>query len=110
MSDNSMKYAVYHLDDQSMSISDIAKELGVTSKRIQTILKNRIKLEKQEETKQVKPKDLIINETSGKRTKNVSIMTQAASMMSDQLKENLTAPAKSDRMDGTSIFRPLDNK
>ena len=112
MSENNIKYAVYYLNDQNTSVDDIAKELSITAKRVKNILAKKEKpvSEKPETTKTIKPKDLIINETSGKKTKNVAIMTQSASMIADEIKKNLTATTRSDRMDGTTIFRPLDNQ
>jgi regulator of extracellular matrix RemA (YlzA/DUF370 family) len=112
MSENNIKYAVYYLNDQNTSVDDIAKELSITAKRVKSILAKKEKpvSEKPETTKTIKPKDLIINETSGKKTKNVAIMTQSASMIADEMKKNLTATTRSDRMDETTIFRPLDNQ
>jgi orotate phosphoribosyltransferase-like protein len=106
MSDNTIQYAIYHLSDNGKTPQEIAKELKTTTKKVNSILSNR----PTPEPKTIKPKDLFINETSVKKTKNVSIMTPAASMMTDQLKNNLTNSPKDARMDSTTIFRPLDNQ
>jgi hypothetical protein len=103
---NSTKYAVYHLVDNNKTVEDIAKELKITTKKVQSIITNR----PQTEPKPIKGKDLFITETSAKKTKNVAIMTQAASSMADQLKNSLTNSAKDTKMDSTTIFRPLDNQ
>lgn len=111
MSDNATKYAVYHLKDQNLNNTSIAKELGITAKKVKSILDKRIdQPEPKKTTTTIKNKDLIITETSGKKTKNVAIMTQAASMMADEMKKGLTSTTRSDRMEGTTIFRPLDNQ
>ena len=104
--DNSLKYAIYHLADSGKSIEEISKELKITNKKINSVLKSR----PAPEAKPIRPKDLFINETAAKKTRNVSIMTQAASMMADQVKNTLTNTAKDAKMDSTTIFRPLDNQ
>jgi predicted transcriptional regulator len=106
MSDNSIKYAIYHLVDAGKTVSEISKELKITTKKVKTIVDSRPSAPE----KTVKPKDLFITETSAKRTKNVAIMTQAASMMADQLKDTLTSDTRSSKMSSSTIFRPLDNQ
>lgn len=111
MSDTNLKYAIYYLNDQNNTTEEISKELGVTTRKIKSILDKRNNTKKNKEViSEIKHKDLIITETSGKKTKNVAIMTQSASMMADEIKKSLTATTRSDRMDGTTIFRPLDNQ
>lgn len=106
MSDNSIKYAVYYLADSGKTTEEITSELKTTKKKVESILLTR----PAQKTKEIGAKDLMITQTSQKKTKNVAIMTEAASMMIDSKKNSLTSQTKHDRMSETTIYRPLDNQ
>lgn len=109
MSDNSIKYAVYYLADSGKTTEEITSELKTTKKKVESILSTRSTRPAQK-TKELGAKDLMITQTSQKKTKNVAIMTEAASMMIDSKKNVLTSQTKHDRMSETTIYRPLDNQ
>jgi len=103
-------YAIQWLNSQGQSIDQIAKELDITAKQVSSIL------EKQANTGQEagvpvatskvgKYPNLMINQTSGKGTKSVSIMTKEASEVHDAARSKLVSNRQ---MKG--IFRPNDNK
>ena len=104
MSDNSIKYDIYYLSDSGKTIEEITTELKITKKKVETLLSTR----PSEPVKQITPKDLMITETSQKKTKNVAIMTEAASMMIDGQKKSLTSKTNNDRMGESNIFRPFN--
>lgn len=104
MNDNHIKYAVYYLVDSGKNVAEIVSELKTTKKKVETLLLNR----PPEPVKKITPKDLMITTTSQKKTQNVAIMTEAASMMIDGQKNSLTSGVKEDRMGENNIFRPFD--
>ena len=69
------------------SIAEIAKELGRTEKSVETyaktIEKPKPKKKKQEPAKPLIAKDLMVNVTAMKKSKGVSMMTEAASQRGD---------------------------
>lgn len=108
MIDNNNTYAVYYLTDSGMDPSKIAKELKLKVKDIKDILKNR-ELKNQSnniktKSSKVNSKNLMINETSGKGTKSVAIMTKAASEVNDEFKKNIDSTQS--RTAKNAIFRP----
>lgn len=99
-------YSIRWLNSQNKNIDFIVNDLKLTKKQvIDTIEKfsspnssNNI------QTKTSKTsRDLMISETSNKKSKNVSIMTKEASMQNDMASKNLSAP-KNDT--SKYIFRP----
>lgn len=100
------KYAILWLQSQNLTIEDIQKELKLDSKQIISVIKNTIIKSTTEHTVQenkITSKDLMIrNSQSG--TRNVAIMTKAASEMNDENKKlnysnNRVKPS-------THIYRP----
>lgn len=107
---NAHTYAIQWLNSQGQSIDDIAKELGITTKQVSSILEKQANTGKEAEvpvatSKVGKYPNLMINQTSGKRTKSVAIMTKEASEVHDAARSKLTSKKQ---MKG--IFRPNDNK
>ena len=78
-------YAIRWLHSQNKTADFIADDLGLTSKQVSNAIEkfgtstanNTIK------TAKISSKDLMINETSMKKTKNISVMTKEASMYND---------------------------
>lgn len=111
MSDLTTEYAVYYLTDTGLEVKQISKKLGISVKIIKEILQNR-KQEKNPNIKttsaKVTSQDLMIRETSVKGTKNVAIMTKAASEVNDEFKKTLNNTIS--RTAKNSIYRPNNKK
>lgn len=99
-------YSIRWLHSQNKSSQHIAEELGLTEKQVANAIEKfgttndaNIKTA----TSKIS-KNLMISETSNKKSKNVSIMTKEASMQNDAL----TAKHKSQNNPNSSkyIFRP----
>lgn len=84
----------------NMDPVDIAKELKISQSEIDKLLKEI----PSDDNKKTRVKNMMINETSGKKSKNVSIMTQAASMQNDELTKKMNAPNKT----ANFIYKPKD--
>lgn len=103
MSKNSkaIEYAVLHLSNtKQLSNDEIAKELGVAISRVNDILSTSPPKPK----KASRVKDMMINTTSVKKNKSVSIMTEGASMANDEFKKKLAQTQSRTAKD--AIFRP----
>ena len=101
MSNRTQEYAVRYLrDTMKMDSVTIAKELKLKQTDVEKILQQFPNDEPK--TKKLSSKDLMINETSAKKTKNVSIMTQAASQLNDEMTKNISNQAKQQ----PGIYRP----
>lgn len=100
------EYAIkYLLESQKMDPKDIAKELGI---KITTVNKFLPKEEtKTAPAKTDKTKDLMIRQTSAKKNNTVSIMTEAASQLSDEFMKTVNSE-QAKRTQGY-IFRPKAN-
>jgi len=113
MSNNQQTYAVYYLADAGNTAAKIAKELNLTAKEVKTILSSREENKPNNQIKTtsapVNSKNLMITETSVKGTKNVAIMTKAASEVNDALKKNINTETGS-RTTRNAIYRPNSNK
>lgn len=113
-SENQKKYSVYYLSDSGSTPAQIAKELGMTSKEVKSILSNRL-IDKNNKdpikttSSPVNSKNLMITETSVKGTKNVAIMTKEASEVNDSFKKNMQKNIQS-RIVKNAIFKPNNNK
>ena len=103
-------YSILWLNHINKNIPTISKTLKISEKDIIITLEKNKNLENKTNIKEgsapVKGKDnkiksLMINETMGKKTKNVSIMTQAASSAYDQAKKK-----QNFRSNNKNIFRP----
>lgn len=104
---NEIKYAVYYLSDNGYSVAKIAKELNIKNKDIKDILSSRDTKNTNIKTTSspVNSKDLMINETSVKGTKSVSIMTKAASEVNDAFRNTINNDIRS-RTSKNAIYRP----
>jgi len=104
--DETIKYAVYFLHEANHSIENISSLLRITKKRIQNILKHK------EEKKDKTPakNSMMINETAGKKSKNVMIMTKDASMSHEQKTKQLTRETRQDTLSKNSIHKPLKDQ
>lgn len=96
------EYAILWLNEQNKKPGEIAEELDIGVDKVESVL--RVNKEPQKASKS-KSKDLMINKTSSKGNKSVSIMTGEASALNDELrKKNVTT--KKDTQ--SFIFRPND--
>ncbi len=109
-------YAIRWLNHEGKSPESISTELDVTIKQVLSTLEKYSSSiddnkESQLDTKKEPvsaSKNLMINQTSAKQTKNVMIMTKEASMMNDELKKRYV-PGPS-RTTQDAIFRPNPEK
>jgi transposase len=93
------EYAIKYLLSQKKSPEEIAKELKVSI----SIVKSYQTEEKTKPAKTDKTKELMIRQTSSKKSNSVSIMTEAASQVSDEFIKNIGPSTKNTN---TYIFRP----
>jgi hypothetical protein len=102
------EYSIYYLSDSGESTSNIAKTLGLKAKEIKDILLNRNKENKTIKTTSAptNSKALMITETSVKGTKNVAIMTKAASEVNDAFRQKLDKNNVISRTSRNAIYRP----
>jgi len=106
-------YAISWLNSQNKSPIEIADELKITEKQVLTVLEkvststsdNNLKTAKSPASKS---KSLMITETAGKKSNNVAIMTGAASMLNDSLKDNM--PNIPRTRNDSFIFKPKNGK
>lgn len=99
MSTKTKEYAIKYLLSQKIPVEDIAKELKVSIKTVQSYVTS----EKTQPSKTDKTKDLMIRQTSAKKSNSVSIMTEAASQVSDNFVKNIESPTKNT---SSYIFKP----
>lgn len=97
-------YAIHHLHNQKMEPQQIGKELKISiddvNKAIQSFSVDTQK--KVSSVKDDKTKDLMIRQTSVKKTNSVSVMTEPASQVSDEFVKNFSPPSRIEK----HIFRP----
>jgi len=99
-----IEYAVIHLSHtKQLSNEEIAKELDIKISRVNEIL---TLSPPQKKKPSALGKDSMINTTSVKKNKSVSIMTEGASMAHDEFRKKLNT--KPSRTSKNSIFRPND--
>lgn len=101
-------YSVYYLADSGYTESKISKELDIKVKEVKDILAERNKIPKNKiktTSAPVNSKNLMITETSVKGTKNVAIMTKAASELNDAYKKSLNETIS--RTSRNAIYRPF---
>jgi len=102
------EYAILWLHAQNKKMGDIAEELNIPIDKVDAAIRAN---KSPEESKQAKKstksrsKDLMINKTSSKNTKNVSIMTGEASALNDELRKKYAGKSKHSQ---DCIFRPND--
>jgi hypothetical protein len=98
------EYAIkYLLETKKMEPKDVATELGI---RVSTVNKF-INTPTTTPAKTDKTKDLMIRQTSSKKSNTVSIMTQSASQLADEFIR--TADYNNDKRTEGYIFRPKNN-
>ena len=109
-------YAIRWLNYEGKSPESISTELDITIKQVLSTLekyaasvddKKESKLDTKKEPVSTS-KNLMINQTSSKQTKNVMIMTKEASAMNDELKKRYVSGPSRNSQD--AIFRPNTNK
>ena len=107
------KYVIEGMLKDDYSVSDIAKELGRTEKAVQTYAgttqraaKKKKRAKKQQPPKPAKAKDLMVNITAAKKSKGVSIMTEAASQRGD-LKDSANTVSRTAK---NAIYKISDNE
>ena len=110
-------YAILWLSSQGMAIEAIAKELSVKENQISNFIKKNLENKKNDDDKQaiktasspvskISSKNLMINQTASKNSRNVSIMTKEASSLNDSLKDSMIS--KTSR-NNSAIFRPSEH-
>lgn len=98
------EYAIrYLLENQKMDPKQVAAELGVNINTVKKFLPET----KTSPAKTDKTKDLMIRQTSAKKSNSVSIMTEAASQLSDEFIR--TADYNNNKRTEGYIFRPKNN-
>jgi len=110
--DNKDIYAVYHLMDAGKDAKAISKELGIGIKLVKDIISGRPEPQNQAiKTTSAKTtsKDMMIRETSAKRTKSVAIMTKEASQINDSFRQSLDSHIAA-RTSKNAIYRPNGKK
>lgn len=96
------EYAVKYMHDtMKASTKEIALELGIAEAVVDGILNQQPEAKPK---KQSKSQNLMIRHTSNKKMNSVSIMTEAASQLNDELKKN--SNNRGSRSAKNSIFRP----
>lgn len=108
----SQEYAVLYLMTQGKTEQDIVHELKISQESLKAFVEKNNKAQKKSESKiktttspaKLTSKDLMINTTSVKGTKSVSIMTKEASQVNDDFRKNI-GPVES-RITKNAIHRP----
>jgi hypothetical protein len=102
------EYAVLYLLAQNKTNADIIAELKISEDMLTKFIEKNTKTSPSKDLKvkssRVKSKDLMINTTSVKGNKSVSIMTKEASQVNDDFKKQL-GPTQS-RITKNAIYRP----
>lgn len=102
--DKSTEYAIKYLSEiHKNDVKTISLELGISEAIVEGVLNQQ---SEPEPRKISKSQNLMIRHTSNKKTNNVTVMTEAASQLNDELKKNM--PSSSSRTAKNSIFRPND--
>lgn len=101
-------YAIKWLAHTGLDVSEISKELKVSEQQILRILEkeqplnNNNKIKDGSSPAKSNKSNLMINQTAVKKTKSVSVMTEAASQQNDAVNKNLKPYNKNEK----NIFRP----
>lgn len=93
------EYAIRYLLSEKKSPEEIAKELKISVETVRSYIPE----QKTKPAKTDKTKDLMIRQTSAKKSNSVSIMTEAASQVSDEFVKNIDSATKNT---SSYIFRP----
>lgn len=101
------KYAILWLSHTGLHSAEISQELKISEENITKVLEKATPMSNDNKistgSEPVKSNNLMINETAGKKTKSVSIMTGAASQENDRILKEMKP--SSSRHTG-AIFRP----
>lgn len=102
----SNKYAIQWLNSQNLSIEEISEELKITINQVSKELNtsNAQQSEPDSITNNSRSKQLMINQTAGKKSNSVAIMTGEASMLNDSMKN--TGHSSLQKNTDHYIFRP----
>jgi pyoverdine/dityrosine biosynthesis protein Dit1 len=112
-------YAISWLHTQGKSIVDIAEELNIQENTVSEYIEKHYAQPKAVELsvksspvkgKKLGAKDLMIRHTSAKKSNNVAIMTQEASMLIDEKRKNIKPKRKNLDVGKECIFKPLNDK
>lgn len=97
-----IEYAVKYLYEiKKLSSTDISLELGVS----EAIVEGIINQPKEEKPRQVsKSQNMMIRQTAAKKINNVSVMTEGASQLNDEMVKGMDTTQS--RISKDSIFRP----
>lgn len=102
------QYAILYLLSQNKSIPEIISELKIPENLITKFMEKNTQTNPKKDLKvkssKVRSKDLMINTTSVKGNKSVSIMTREASQINDEFKKQI-GPVES-RITKNAIYRP----
>lgn len=87
------KYAIQFLQNKGLSVDDIATDLNLSAKQIDSVLAEEsesvpVDTEQNINKNKTLPDSFIINKTSAKGNPSVSILTQQASMLFDDIKKS----------------------
>jgi hypothetical protein len=108
-------YAIRWLNHEGVNSAKIAEELSLLENDVIKTIEKNSRSKKEDEEDKIKTgksstasrsQNLMIRETSAKKTNNVSIMTGAASMMNDELMKSVQAHNPNTEK---NIFRPRSN-
>jgi orotate phosphoribosyltransferase-like protein len=103
--DNVIKYSVLYLRSNGMDDKKIAKELGVSIKLVRKVPSDQ-KPKDPPPTPKISSKDLMINKTAAKGTKNISVMTKAASEINDSFRKKISGQ-ETTRTTRNAIYKPF---
>lgn len=102
------EYAILYLLSQKKEVPEIISELKISEDNILKFIEKHTQVNASKKLKvksaKVTSKDLMINTTTVKGTKSVSIMTKEASQINDDFKKQL-GPTQS-RITKNAIYRP----
>lgn len=107
-------YAIQWLNHINKTTDEIASELDLTIKQVDSVLEKNQKATSDNQIKTSssvvgdKKKNLMIMETSVKKNRSVAIMTKEASYQVDENRKN--ANGSQARKTSDSIYRPKDKK
>lgn len=101
---NRVKFSILYLHNEGKTVQNISKILGVELEQIEEMVSQPKENSIKTTTSKVNSKDLMITATAGKGTKNVAIMTKAASEVNDSYKKQ--SKNTQSRVSQGAIFKP----
>lgn len=101
------EYAAKYLSEvKKMTAENIANELNIGLEDVNNLLEQ-AKSDTKHKAKTSRTQDLMIRQTSVKKTNNVSIMTEGASQYNDAMRDKVQK--KISRKDKNAIFKPRND-